>query len=187
MNTIWKSVISIFVAIFSVVSIGLAQGNYTSLYEASHHLIFVITISNNIIELDDGSEWRIQSSDIEKAKEWDADDVVVVTPSSQSGQSFDYVMDNLTVNDKAQVTLLDGPKMGGLYARFVLEVDVDNGEFVLDDGVRCDVFAMDIDFLESWCEGDPIIVGVSAGSFVGGEQYIFINSNTENYVRGDIE
>ena len=136
------------------------------LYDGYHQLK-AKTPDGLIIELQDGSYFKVYSADSYRVKEWEEDTILKLSPAYWSRYA-DFYLTNIDDGyyiraDYFRPPLLDHPK-----TYIISHVDNYYGEVEIRDSTSKSWWQIDeedIPLIENWRNGDTIVVGLNHGWF----------------------
>lgn len=125
---------------------------------ADHELIQFI--QENVVEIEDGSEWTVVSEDLFKTRTWKAGDPLLLFPTINREKPF--VLYNQISDSRVHVTPFRGPEDGGANAYTIVGVDHVLGHAYLmkGDGMRM-TWVIDKEYLpifQEWTVNHKIIL-----------------------------
>lgn len=157
------------------------------------------TIGNGLLQMADGSIWRVKSRDKSKIMNWTTSDILVITQGFWSyfdaTEAYPFSIRNEANGDTVAAAVGLGPFADRAPMVFLIESDnqhihlTDLSKWKIsfyDEGV---VKGTDYKALRKWLPGDQIVLGVnkSAGaSYTGSQDFLLINVTLNgSFVRAD--
>ena len=137
------------------------------------------------IEIEDGSQWYIRSSDRYIIQTWYSTDVIYLTQASWLS-SYKYKLWNSTLNTEVEVDQLSCAILGGPYTLYVTSIDYSYGIITLNDGTIWVILTGDSSYLNRWLPGDTVTVGINTGWHTTESPYILINGKVNEFIRGNL-
>lgn len=158
--------------------------HYTS-HSGVYHFLAYVDFLNEKIQLEDGSIWRISSSDLYKTANWLTTDTIIITPNhswlSQDAYNFRFTNRATGTSIAVQLSVFLSPIYHTIYNYQIAAYDDTNSMIWLNDG---SVWSVSIwDYSQKWQIGDTIIIGNNDGYFSNTKPNILINANLLNSVR----
>jgi len=147
--------------------------------------------AGNILVLQDGSEWAVNSSDNHVFRNWRINDTVVISPKvTWFWQSdFTYVMTNKTAGSYVDINPYLGPICMGPYTQWIVGMDYNLGHVYLINGVgdrsMWIISSKDMYLFRDWQVNDAMIIGGADGSiawWLSSYGNILINVEMNHYV-----
>lgn len=157
-------------------------------YSTSHHWLNAITVMDNnqyTLELEDGSIWKINSYDGVKALNWLANDPLTITQNSRWFSKHDYLILNKANGTSVEATLFLGPVILGDYSLFIIGIDYDKGQILLNDQTAWDISYLDHSIFKDWALDDYIIIGSNSDTSIwdSSSDVLLINANLNTATR----
>ena len=148
-------------------------------------------IQDNIIKIEDGSEWIFDKTEGYIVRSWRAGDTIVISPKGSWlwGSNYNYVLTNKELGTSVNVKPFLGPIAFGPLTSWVVGIDYNLGHIYLLSGqgerTVWEVSNADIDFFKEWAVNDTVIIGENANWLWWFSSYnsIIINVNMNHYVR----
>lgn len=167
---------------------------------ANHFIPFYYhVISNfgagNIVKLEDGSEWSVDSKDSHVFRNWRINDTVVISPKIHWlwSSNFNYVMSNKTTDSSVNVNPFLGPVSFGPYTQWIVGIDYNMGHVYLTNGSgnrsTWIISSKDMYLFRDWKVNDAIIIGDGDGSiawWLSSYNHILINVEMNHYVHAKL-
>ncbi len=161
---------------------------YTSYSSFSYHTLKTKGASTSI-ELEDGSWWKISSSDSWILSGWQVGDFVTITPNTGWFSSARFLIQNKSRGTHVKAEIEVGPETYGPYSWLVQSLDVFSGIVCLAqqsiNGVTQTYWKVDFSdnyLLREWAVNDTVIVGVNDNWFSSYDN-ILINVNMNHFLR----
>jgi hypothetical protein len=159
---------------------------YPPVYVSSaHHQLVSVTILDNgkyAIQLEDGSQWKINSYDATKALNWRTSDPLTITQNNRWFASHDYRIINANARNAVEATLFRGPFEKGDYTRYIYAIDFERKQVFLTDNTQWAISYLDTFTFKDWALGDAVIIGTNSGWDADSEA-LLINVNMNNSAR----
>lgn len=150
----------------------------------SYHVADKIFFAECMIEIDDGSQWRVADADRAQLISWRANDYLVITPNHYRTDHAFY-MTNQVNGSYVRVNLVNGPKIGGHRTMLISGLDA-GGRLKravhLNNGTSWAIDDADLYIIDNWHIADPIIIGRNDSWFTYNHS-LLINVLTNTYVR----
>lgn len=151
--------------------------------------------SGYVLELDDGSTWRVSGADGARAvSDWRINDSVVIFPCffpAWTGTRF-YILNERTRNT-ANVELSLGPISGRSTYNHITELNLFHGTLCITDGTGHNsqwiINRKDLKKFQNWKLNQTIILGFMESSYSGWfsrEPYILINVERNEFIEANI-
>lgn len=151
--------------------------NYQSM---SPHWLINATYDGSVVELEDGSHWKLSPN--YSVFSWKVGDPIVVTPNHSFFSEYNYYIVNKFTGSYVAADLIVGPLTFGPYTHWVIGIDYASGHVFLENGTTWTVSANDTFVFNDWAINDTVIIG-SNDSWFSSYDTILINVNMNNYVR----
>lgn len=160
---------------------------------------FSVGFAGNTIGMEDGSWWKIYSSEMYLTKTWlttanslTPDSVIVEpNPNWPKYSSYRYFLTNQQTAQSVRSNLHLAPFYNGAYTRFIYSytyiVDAFGYLYVqlcLNDGSVWNMLSNDYPITSLWKVNDTVILGCNNGPYASIAPNILINVNTNNYGAG---
>ncbi len=155
-------------------------------YYGSHHWAVSVTLTGEVVELNDGSLWKVKPKDAPITLTWYDTDCIVIRPNKSILSSYTYKVWNCTTGQKVRANLLEGPYYDGFYTLWITGVDYFYNKVYLNDGSIWDMSSWDSDTVVFWFVGDTVIAGVNTDWLSKHNPYMLINVNVNTWARGDV-
>lgn len=150
----------------------------------SRHYLAALSASRDLIELEDGSQWKVNPHDLYCMRyQWNYNDPLMITPNDgyfSSGGG--YWITNLRTGNYVRVLLHMGPFASGAYTHLISGIDHQTGYLYLENGLAFKLNPNGEDHYSKWIPGHCIIIA-SNNNWFGREDFVLINVNMLNYVR----
>ena len=145
----------------------------------------------NLLKLEDGSEWIFDAGDALVVDAWKAGAPIVVSPKGRFlwGSNYAYVMTNRDTSESVSVNLFDGPVAFGNQTTWIGAVDWVNGRLHVRNakGERTvwEVAPSDIYLLKEWSSEQSLIIGENTSWLwsLSDHNHIIINVNMNHFIR----
>jgi hypothetical protein len=151
-------------------------------FSASTHRLSGVSVLGDTLEMDDGSVWKINPSDKEKAFEWRSNDPITITQTNRWFSNYKYQIINQTNNSTIEVNLFLGIYKSGPFYRYITSINYQEGIIFLSDYTHWEISYLDRSLLNKWIVGDAIIIGVNTG-WDSKCEGLLINTNENNCIR----
>lgn len=100
----------------------------------AEHSIKSFKVEDRIIELDDGSEWTVDPSDIANlGKTWKIGHTIYISPR-KGDRAKPYQLENQSINRTLKVTPFSGPDIRGPNTNWIVGIDKELGQLYLISG-----------------------------------------------------
>lgn len=149
----------------------------------------MIINAGETVEMEDGTQWRVASSDSYKTQYWRVGQRLSISPNdgyfSSSGGT--YYLTNKKTNTYVRADLARGPALSGKFSQWIEGIDVPKGHLFLKTethkkGTSWIVSSTDRNIFKEWRTTDYVIVGVN-NSWLSSYDSILINVYENTYVR----
>jgi hypothetical protein len=146
---------------------------------------------NNVIKIEDGSEWIFDENDAYILRTWRPGDTVVVAPKTKWlwGSNYSYVMMNKDLGTAINVNLYLGPIKNGQYTTWVVGLNPSQSQVYLINGhgerTVWEIAQADFKLFQEWAVNDTVIIGENDYwlSWLSPHNYLIINVNMNHNVR----
>lgn len=169
----------------SVEDQAFAAKSYNStlaMHPDSYQYPYSHSFTGDEVELYNGSVWFVHPWDRYKVMNWLSTDLIYIRPNTAWFSSYKYVLENQVTGDIADVNLIAPPYLETLW---VLNVDINKGVAVLNDGTIWPLNSWDYSVYKKWLVGDRVVVGVNSPGRIGVYPYILINVEINNYCESE--
>ena len=155
------------------------SGNY--LLKDGEHVLRHKTISGDLIELSDGSQFKVMGSDSEYVEEWEAGDKLLISAPffNLTGKAL-FKIHNIRESESVNAFFFKPAKKKHALSQTLSHIDRDYGEIYLVDGSGNEnlwkVYEGDIKKIQTWGYrrdrqtnekiGDPILIGTNQSNNV---------------------
>ena len=133
-------------------------------------------LSDTVVELEDGSQWKASFNDSYQLSTWRAHDWIMITPKHWGKNEYSYYLNNYTAGSYVEVNLVLGPLVGGVYTNTICGMDLNYGKIYLSNGTYWQVAQGDLESISDWTIGHSIIFG-SNDSWFSSYRALLINVN----------
>ncbi len=151
------------------------------------HWVFAVAPSGDIVEIEDGSQWRVRWEEAGFCMNWYTRHTIRIRPNRESGTLYTYLLDNLTTGICVRANLTTGPYYNGPYTHWAVAIDYRGGYLFLEDGTRWSISSWDSNIYNNparpWLPQDTIIIGTNDDGLSYWNPYILINGTIGGYVR----
>lgn len=119
---------------------------------------------DNVIKLEDGSEWTFNQADSFKVRSWRRGDTLVLSPKMHWfwGSDYSYTLMNKTLNSSVDVNPSQGPIEYGTYSTWIASIDYNNCQVFLMNGqgekTTWVISNADYYLLKDWKVNDHVII-----------------------------
>lgn len=159
------------------------KGYYPS-HPGVYHVATAITPTGDMIEIEDGSVWSVNSRHHSKVRGWNNSDSLIIGQNNSWFSSYLYVMINQSHNNqKVEVNGSLAPYLDSPYRHWISDLNIEYPAVRLEDGTWWKLNSSDRAVMKDWLHNDTIIIGVNQDWFTWGYHYILINVNTNEFVR----
>jgi hypothetical protein len=141
-------------------------------------------LSEDAIEMEDGTQWEVVAADIDvlKSWNWELSDPLVITPNHSRFSSADFYITNKKKDSYIRANLITSPIAFGQLSHWITRIDLYSGHAYLENGTAWCVNNVDDDVFKDWEINDHIVIGYHDASFSPYDR-ILINFNKNSYVR----
>ncbi|NGX45286.1 MAG: hypothetical protein K940chlam2_00431 [Chlamydiae bacterium] len=147
--------------------------------------------AQNVLKLEDGSEWSFSVDEAYIARSWRGGDTVVISPKSSWFWSYDYsyVLTNKSLGSYIDVNPFVGPVAWGPYTVWVAGIDYTLGQVYLVNGQgersTWVINSSDIYLFKDWAVNDTILIGDNDSWlwWFSSYNHALINVNMNHYLR----
>lgn len=158
-------------------------------YSSAHHWLNAVTILDSgeyTLELGDGSVWKISSYDGSKALNWLIQDPLTITQNNRWFSKHDHRIINKANGTSVEATLFLGPIELGQHSRFIIGIDYNRREILLNDNTQWEVSYLDSSIFKDFALNDYIILGTNSNTSIwdSGSDALLINVNMGTSARG---
>lgn len=144
----------------------------------------------NVIKLEDGSEWSFNPALAFKIRSWRSGDILLLSPKINWIwlSDYSYVLTNKTLNTCVEVNPHLGPLAYGSYSTWIRGMDYKNHRVYLINGqheaTTWAIAEADYDLFNDWKINDHIIIANNDSWtwWFSGFNYVIINVNKNHYV-----
>lgn len=146
------------------------------------HSLSSISSFRDLIEIEDGSVWKVGYSDQKKLIHWRPNHLLIITQNSRWFSSYRYKIVNLSLSESVEADLSLGPLEHGIYTCFITAIDYKAKQILLSNNTRWQATSSDASIFRQWKMHDAVIIGQNTGkqdSYSG----LLINVNMNNYLR----
>lgn len=163
--------------------------NLNILASFSAHWITSFSLTGDIIEMEDGSQWGVAVNQIYKVQSWRVGDNISITPNYNPFSNYNYYIVNNSTGSYVAVTPFVGPLAFGPNSNWVVGLDFMYGQVSLlngnGDASIWQISNSDYYLFSTWAINDTIIVGDNDSWLyaLSPNEYILINVNMNHYVR----
>jgi hypothetical protein len=152
-------------------------------YPASSHWVMKILRNENLVQIEDGSCWELDSSDLKKIFYWNKEIPIVITQNRSWWSRHNYRLIEQTTGESVCVTLKKGPIRDSEYTKLISIIDRNQIALALTNSMSLLVCPDDAKTFEYWYEGQAIIIGNNGGWQNETYPLLLINVNNNNFVR----
>jgi hypothetical protein len=152
-------------------------------YPAASHWIMNILLTENHVQIEDGSYWELDSSDARKILYWNKEIPIVITQNRSWWSRHSYRLIEQTTGESVCATLKRGPSRDSEYTKFISIIDRNQIAVALTNSMSLLVCPDDARTFERWSEGQAIIIGNNGGWQNEAYPLLLINVNNNNFVR----
>lgn len=144
------------------------------------HWAAAMDYDRNILELEDGSQWKISDGDYLELVSWGKDDIVEISPNYFS-YSYSYYMTNKDTGSYVRANLVNAPLRDSPYAVTITGMDY-RRSFSLSNGSSWEISTSDLSLVRNWYVDDLVIIG-NNNEWFSFYSHILINIHTNTYIR----
>lgn len=152
-------------------------------YPSSAHWLSSLSILGDSLEIEDGSFWKIASTDQYKILYWQTSDPLVVTQNTNWFSYYDYKIINKADGTTVYANLFIGPVIEGEHTHRIIEIDYLREKIILEDYSHWRICSADLYLFEKWALEDTVIIGMNSGWYSSCCEFILINVNMNNFIR----
>lgn len=149
-----------------------------------YHLAADINPFENLLTLEDGSQWKIASYDYFELLSWRLRDHLVITPNNYFSD-FTYYITNQETGSYVRANLVNSPIRGGPYTVMISGLDQNTdfkGCIYLNNNTFWSVSQNDLPLIRNWEVDDLVIMGKN-NEWFSSNTHIIINIHTNTFVR----
>jgi len=152
------------------------------------HRLTRASLSENEIELEDGTVWKVNRRDKKQLRTWDIDDFVIITQNNKWYSHYHYRIIQHKTGNALECNLFLGSYANNENTQHIFCIDYIGGCLGLMNGLGevtyWEVALQDCNtLLESWLEQDAIFIGQNSGSDSPLYQVLLINMNSKSHVQ----
>lgn len=151
----------------------------------SARIVAEVSPNTDTIQLDDGSIWRINSTNRSDLFLWKINDLVVISQNTSWFSSYRFSISNKTANSTVQAEITLGPILGGPNTHRAVSVDSFHGQLILDNGSVWEIAYADSSLFAGWLANDTIMIGKNR-SWLSSGDFILIDIENNNFVRANL-
>lgn len=137
------------------------ESRYFSPRRIQEHRLTDFSCYDQLVRIEDGSHFKIPSSDTSILSEWRSGDRLVISPNSSYFSFYTYKIRNTTLGTSVLANLHYGPSIGNRFAKQIDEIDYRNQLVRLTDDSYWSISDSCLDDFYRWSESDYIIIGSS--------------------------
>jgi len=123
------------------------------------------SLDGSVIEIQDGAQFSVSSSDIEEVLTWDAQTPIAISPNPYWFSDTDFFITNQKNGTYIGVYYITEPDPKNPLRNTIYHLDPFYGEIVIQDVKGSQLFfevdPEDIKYIQTWKQGDSIVVGVN--------------------------
>ena len=164
----------------------LASYFFADPYPNSTHHPVLYSPAGDIVQLEDGSIWRVADEDAPSVCSWLASDAIQISPNYSWWSSYPFRMQNIDTGCCVQVGLKMGPFYDSIFTRWIVSVNHSTQELWLNDGSHWKVSGLDKSIFQKWLRDDPIVVGSNDDWLSYKMPNILINVNLYHPEKADL-
>lgn len=173
---------------------GPVPGGNIQHFPAHYHVIVSVAIDGSSIEIEDGSQWKVPSSQAYEVSNWKTNDPVVISPNYSCLSGCKYYLTNKNRGSYVDGNLSLGPIIGGNNTYRIIYLNPYDGEVYLQpegpggygNEIHWCVELGDRHIMKNWTMNQAVIVGANDNwfsSWFSNCNCILINSERNTYVR----
>lgn len=152
-------------------------------FDHANHRIVRISDYGDMVEIEDGSIWRVEPHYWHITRSWKFDAPLTFTQNQNWFGNAEYRIINLDNNSSVEVRGHKKPVNEGPYTRHIRSINWSNYEIHLNDGSRWAMSPWDFMWMNrDWAHNDAVIIGVNSGREATCPA-IIINANLNKFVR----
>lgn len=126
-----------------------------------YHPVYNIQFNDSIVEMQDGSQWKVAEDDRAQMMSWRIYDNVIITVNGRH-DNYAYYLTNQSNGTYVRVNLIRGPAVNGAYTLLIKGMNANNyysRSLTLTNDTSWGICSDDFYQIDSWELKDPIIVG----------------------------
>lgn len=154
----------------------------TVYFPSGMHCLLSVSAFGDMLDIEDGSRWKISPYDAAKVANWGAQDPIIITQNHRWFSQYSYRIINQATGGILEANLFLGPFKDGPYTRYITSMDMLRGEIVLNDLTRWQVSVLDANEFREWLLYDAVIIGYNSG-WDSDCQGLLINVNKNQHIR----
>lgn len=147
------------------------------------HWVNALTPKGGMIEIEDGSMWKVSPHDSYKVQGWLPGDELYITQNTSWFSIYDYRLHNRMTGSSVETNLSLGPLLNNPYTHWITDINLSQNLVLLEDGSSWEVYSGDALLLKKWLATDVVVVGVNQGWCSSTRPCLLINVNMNQYVR----
>ncbi len=133
---------------------------YIDMQTFADHVIYGFP-QENMLRLDDGSDWTVDQSDVRELRKWKLGHIVLLYPR-KGDTNKPFMFYNQSINSTLKVNPYAGPTVNGLKTNLIIGLDPRLGHIYLrNGGNERSSWAIDKSYwplFQEWGNGHPIII-----------------------------
>ena len=146
----------------------------------------------NIVKLEDGSEWMFDFGDIAMMRSWRPGDTMVISPVEPgwfTSSNYSYMLTNRDLGQTIYVNPVQGPVLFGSYSNWIGGLDPHRGHAYIHNGqgerTIWEIHSWDAYLFDDWAVNDHVIFAQnnSWSWWFSSYDHIIINVPMNHYVR----
>lgn len=158
--------------------------NYPEEYYWYHNLSW-IHFNDAVVEIQDGSHWKVAYEDRAQLMSWRLQDAIVITRNHRSASEYAYYLTNQSNGSYVRVNLIKGPTVNGAYTLLIEGMNVNSPQSRSINLTNTTCWAIDPDDsykIGNWQVNDPVIIGRN-DSWFASYPSLLIDVSTNIWVR----
>lgn len=160
----------------------VAADFYQKIHADAYNSIVGTSAAHDVILLKDSSRWDVASSYRRIVGTWAQEDNIFIKPSVSWFSGKNYVLHNMTTNEVAEVSLRERPAVHGAYTFFIVNIEPNNRQVLLNDNTVWQIDLHDFNFSQ-WRVGQRVMIGVNNNWRTSPLPQIFINVDLNQDLR----
>jgi len=156
-------------------------------FPLGYHYLKQVSGIGDKCEIEDGSEWQIDTTSYKTVLKWQASDPLYITQNTNwfLYMSYKYKIVNYNTNESVYANINLGPQIKNPHTTYVTSIDRELNIATLSNNTRWQVEPADNYLITEWMEGDVIIVGQNFRATTS--NFILINVPSGNFVKANIK
>ena len=162
-----------------------AKAKYRHPHPMAVHWCTGGSANNELIEIENGSVWKVSPFDTNKTRAWCAGDPIVITQNSSWlwFSEFAFVFHNMRTYQSVEVNITAPPHSDSTKNHWIQTIDLLSGIIELENAKFWGIHSSDLSKVQAWEEDDWIMVGMNDGWSSLKHPEILINARTRDFIR----